>query len=238
MIRYHHQNMSRGRLPLWRYGRAWLGPLHWGWHAFMRTELLSISARRWGVAVYLLWFGFYIGDRGDHDNRGRWELSFHDGCLWFEHPWVRQDGWCRSDPWWRKQVVLHVADWLFGKRRYESRIVETSVVFVPMPEGCYRAIAEREVGVWRRRWYMPLIRRDTWNIKIPGGIPFAGKGESSWNCGDDALHSMSGGLITRLEERIGQVVESVLTSRARNGFDSLLTGEHPSIVVNMSRCSE
>ncbi len=26
---YHHQNLSDGKQPLWRHGRAWWGPLAW-----------------------------------------------------------------------------------------------------------------------------------------------------------------------------------------------------------------
>lgn len=230
MSRYHHQNLTDGKLPLWRYGRAWWGRLHWGWHAFHRTELLSVSVRKWGFSIYLRAFGFYFGDNRDYsEERGRWQISWNDGCLWLEHPWVRQDGWVRSDPWWKKMAVLHVVDWLLGRSRCEHTTGKPVEVFVPLPEGSYRAIATPETYVWRRRFYVPLRRRDDVRLDIPGGIPFSGKGENSWDCGDDGLFGCGGDTI---EDAIAQAVKSVLRARRRYGHDSKGTGRAPAVVLN------
>mgnify|MGYP000629700480 FL=1 len=220
-------------MPLWRDGRAWWGPLHWGWFAFKRTQLVSFSVRRWSVAIYLRWFGLHFGlrDDGDYD-APRWEVSWHDGCFWLEHPWVRQDGWCRSDPWWRKQIVLRVADWLLGRTRFEGVKDAEVECLVPMPEGCYMAKAKRETCAWRRRWYWPALRQVRWTIDIPGGIPFAGKGENSWDCGDDGLWGLSGPGMDTLPNAIGAVVASVLRSRDRRGLDSKRTGAAAAVVLN------
>lgn len=231
MSRYHHQNLTDGKLPLWRYGRAWWGRLHWGWNLFWPTSLLLFGIGRRGCCLYLRWFGFYLqwSPSDDFCDRGRWEISWHGGCLWLEHPWVRQDGWCRDDPWWRKQCVLHVVDWLIGRDRCETTKGQPVEVFVPMPEGCYRAIATPETYVWRRRFYVPLRRRDDVRLDIPGGIPFSGKGENSWDCGDDGLFGCGGDTI---EDAIAQAVKSVLRARRRYGHDSKGTGRAPAVVLN------
>jgi hypothetical protein len=233
-VRYHHQNLTDGRLPLWRYGRAWWGALHWGWYCFHRTDLLLLSVRRWGFSVYLRGlFGFHFGVKDeDSDERGRWQVSWSDGSLRLEHPWCRQDGWDSRDPWWRNAIRLRFSDWIFGKWSYGGRVIETRDVLIPMPEGCYRAVAKHEIATWRRRFGIVWRRRDSWNIDIPGGIPFSGKGENSWDCGDDGLFGLGGGISVTLEERIGEIVASVLKSRSRHGHDAAGTGRVPLRIVN------
>lgn len=219
---YHYQNLTDGKLPLWRSGRAWWWKIGWEWHLFRRYSALGVGAGSKHLSIRLPGFQLYVHSR-DHDGweSRQFEVAVHDGCVWIEHPWIRSGGeWRRDDPWWKKQIVLHVSDWLLGRVRHESREIEHREVFVPMPEGCYRAKARREVSTWRRRWYVPAKTRDSWWVEIPGGIPFAGKGENSWDCGDDGLWGTGGTDGMTLEETIGCVVGSVLRSRKRYGHDS------------------
>ncbi len=137
--------------------------------------------------------------------------------------------WRRDDPWWRKDIVLHVVDWLIGRARCTTTKGEPSRVVIPMPEGSYLANATTESRVWRRRWYWPDRRHDSVWIDIPGGIPHSGKGENSWDCGDDGLFGTGG---DTLEEAIANVVRSVLKSRRRYGHDSKATGRTPSVILN------
>jgi hypothetical protein len=91
-------------------------------------------------------------------------------------------------PWltsgWRWSVDLR--DAIFGRSVVEKRDAETSQVEVLMPEGRYPATVTVERWRWKRprwpwaRWYWRA------SIDIPGGIGVAGKGENSWDCGDDA----------------------------------------------------
>jgi hypothetical protein len=233
-VSYHHQNLSDGKLPLWRAGRAWWWKFGWEWHLFRRWGACGVAVGAKHLSIRLPGFQFYLHGR-DHDawEPREFEVSVHDGCLWIEHPWIRGGGeWRSSDPWWKKQIVLHVKDWLLGSVRYEKRDVESCEVFVPMPEGSYRATAKREVATWRRRWYVPKQTRDSWWVDIHGGIPFAGKGENSWDCGDDGLWGTGGRDGMTLGETIGHVVGCVLRSRERRGHDSKGTGRRPAIVLN------
>lgn len=231
-MHYHSQNLTDGRLPKWRYGRAWLGSLSLGWNIFYRTNLCLAKIGARGFAVYFFWFGFYLSwSRREDDGEfcRHFEVSIHDGNVWIEHPWVRADEWRSRDPWWRKQIVLRVGDWILGKQRCEVTKGTPVEVFVPMPEGSYRAIATPETMIWRRRFYVPMRRRDDVTIDIPVGIPFAGKGENSWDCGDDGLFGTSGDTV---DDAISNCVRSALRQRRRRGHDIHGTGKSPAIIVD------
>lgn len=173
---HHHQNLTDGKLPLWRHGRAWWRWLAWEWSLFRRTG--------WGVSVGLDRFsvrvGFaslYVNMRRSEDSWGReFSIRIHDGIIWIDHPWVRRMEWRSSDPWWKKTIKLRVEDWILGSARCERTEGEPFPVYVPMPEGSYLATATPETFVWRRRFYVPERRRKSVTLNIPGGIPHAGKG--------------------------------------------------------------
>lgn len=227
------RNESDGKLPTWRKGRlfAWSW-LRIEWAAFCRHSLnAAISAGATGFHAAAPWFYLFVNWRDDEDrDRGCFEVRWADGTLRFEHPWVRDD-WRSDDPWWRKAIRIPIADWLLGRVRYESTEGEPCEVFVPMAEGCYLATAKSVVHTHRRRWYWPAGRFETWKIDIPGGIPFSGKGENSWDCGDDGLFGISCPATT-VEEAIGHTVASVLRSRARHGHDCKNTGREPVRICN------
>lgn len=227
-MRYHHQNLTDGRLPLWRHGRAWWGPIGWEWSCFMRGGFgVALGARSAHVRLGL--FSFYVHGNNSDYRRGSFSIRFADGIIWIGHPWVRQMEWRSADPWWKKTIALHVSDWLLGRSHCEITKGPSSTVYVPLPEGSYRATATPETFIWRRRFYVPMRRRDSVNLHIEGGIPYSGKGENSWDCGDDGLWGIGG---DTLEEAIGNAVAAVLKSRRRHGHDSKGTGRRPAIVLN------
>lgn len=223
-MRWHTQNLSYDRFPTWRNGRGWYGPLHLEWSAFRDTGLLSGGVWFAGFRLYAKWFGLFVnvGDT-ERDPRG-WSLSWSDGTLRLSHPWVRQMEWRSADPWWKKDISLRIVDWLIGRARCETRTGESREVVVPMTEGSYRAIAQHKTYIWRRRWYWPESRRDSVTLDIPKGIPFAGKGENGWDCGDDGLFGCGGDSV---EDAIANAVRSVMRSRRKYGHDSRGTGRTP-----------
>lgn len=231
-MHYHRQNLSYDRLPLWRHGRAWWGRLGWEWSLLRRTSLLGASIGRRGASLRLPGFSIYVHDNhSENYSDGRFGLTWSDGCLRLEHPWIRQMEWRSDDPWYRKQVRLPLVDWLIGRARCEVTDGEPFAVVVPMPEGSYAATAQPKTYIWRRRWYWPLLRRDSVSLDIPGGIPFAGKGENGWDCGDDGLWGTSG---DTTEKAIANAVESVLKSRRKYGHDSKGTGRAPVLAHSAS----
>lgn len=228
-MRWHTQNLSDRRMATWRHGRGWFGPVHLEWSAFRASGLLLAGVWWAGFKVYLPWFSLFV--RVGERRRGKWSVSWSGGTLRLSHPWVREMEWHSADPWWKKDISLRVVDWLIGRSRCETREGERREVFVPMPEGSYRAVARDETRIWRRRWYWPELRRDSVWLDIPGGIPFAGKGENDWDCGDDGLFGIGGDSV---EEAIANAVSSVLRSRRRYGHDSRGTGRVPALAPTPS----
>lgn len=233
-MNYHHQNLTDGELPLWRHGRAWLGPLAWEWGFFRRASSLGVSLGSRSFSIRVPWLiSLYVHARDDDAfSRREFEIRVNDDCVWISHPWVRQMEWRSDDPWWRKDIVLHVVDWLIGKARYEDVKGQPFRVVVPMPEGCYYAQATPSTSTWTRRWYWPKKTRKSVSLHIPGGIGHSGKGENSWDCGDDGLWGCGG---DDVYAAIARAVESVLHSRRRYGFDSKDTGREPTTVLNADR---
>jgi len=83
-------------------------------------------------------------------------------------------------------------------------------------DGCYPATVRFFESTWKRPrwpWSKKIVRAD---IYPDTPIPYPGKGENSWDCDEDATHSM----MTAEETELGAVVamvESVLRSRYRHG---------------------
>lgn len=122
----------------------------------------------------------------------------------------------RGMPWWKTTQAFHIDDWVLGRRVHT--LVEHSKhdVLIPMPEGSYPAIVTVQTRTWKRpRWPFPLVRKEC-SVEIPGGIPHEGKGENSWDCGEDGLWGC-GSSGHDLAKAIAHTVESVLGSRQRYG---------------------
>ena len=84
-----------------------------------------------------------------------------------------------------------------------------------MPEGAYKATVEMFWGIWKRpRWVAKKILRA--NVEIPSGIPKNGKGENSWDCGEDATFGITMPA-KNVENAIGKTVESCLRDRKKYG---------------------
>lgn len=140
-------------------------------------------------------------------------ISFHDGTLYWDL-WTDPDGWTNKRPRWRDGHVNFV-DLLFGKTDYVSHVVARDVIVVPMPEGKYTGDCTLTEDVWTRpRGVARRVRRAHIDMKEP--IPFPGKGENSWDCGDDALHGLTTEART-FGDAIGAVVRDVMNSRFRHG---------------------
>lgn len=85
--------------------------------------------------------------------------------------------------WWDKlkDLILGRTLCTTDKRWPESGFVE-------MPEGKYPAKFTFVTRCWTRpRSPFHKIRKST-DVEIEMGIPFSGKGENSWDCGEDALY--------------------------------------------------
>lgn len=159
-------------------------------------------------------------------------LSTMDGALLW-NLWKDPDSWSSTDPWW-KGGILNPVDILFGQmERTRHRRLDRTKFTIPMPEGDYPAVATLYRSEFTRpRWpfrFGPLhMVLTVGEVEIADGVPFPGKGENSYDCGDDALYSWNGPAES-LEDAIGKTIASVLrTRRKRSGSYWFGQGEPPS----------
>lgn len=159
----------------------------------------------------------YRGARSYWRTSGR-DIGFriHDGALWLEL-WNDPMEWSSRDPkWWH--YTIHPMDLIFGRMKHSDGIVfDKQDVLIPTPEGGYPATITMREEVWKRpRWFAKKLRRAHIEMKEGFAIPFPGKGESEWDCGEDATHSMCCVADSVLDGMIA-MTRSVMQSRIRYG---------------------
>lgn len=218
----HSQNLTDGRLPLWRHGRAWAGRWRACWTIFYSPSF-GLGLYKGGIIgdgdeiliqISLLIFSLWISyDCKRQLKQRELSLSIHHWGLWL-NLFTTDEDWIRDRPWHRNTIHISLIRWLIGKPVYTCTVVPHDDVLIPMPEGCYKAKAKLEKRVWRY-WFGYIIRREGWWFDIEGGIPFQGKGENSWDCGPDALCGCGG--TGTIEEVIGKTVAKALENRLRYG---------------------
>lgn len=156
-------------------------------------------------------------------------VTVHHGALWWHlwmHPMGGLDGYGGKRPRWR-DGNFDPLDFLFGTYKSETEtLIEPFDVSVPMPEGVYPAkLKQEEHRVKRRRWPRWPFNRTwvSWDFEIDCGIPYYGKGENSWDCGDDGTFGLHFSVkqARTAPEAIGYLVGTVLRSRDRYGPKSL-----------------
>lgn len=153
-------------------------------------------------------------DMGWRFKRNReYSVRIFDNTIWFacgRNP----DEWRKGQPWYW-DFNFCPADFFLGRPKYSSKVLSEHNVVIPMPEGCYDATIKLEESTWKRpRWFKRTLRRA--DIEIPKGIGYPGKGENSWDCGDDAMFGLTCPA-ENLSEAIGKAVSSVLESRLKYG---------------------
>lgn len=156
-----------------------------------------------------------VGKTDINDRYGGREvtLSFHEATFYW-HLWTDPGGWTNKRPFWRDGNFC-LPDFVLGKAKYSHHVLRTEEILVPMPEKGYRGRCELAEDVWARpRWFARRLRRA--HVEMTEPVPFPGKGENSWDQGDDACFGMTCPAATA-EEAIAEIVKSVLTSRRRHG---------------------
>lgn len=129
------------------------------------------------------------------------EMGYNPKARWREQcwSWKRFIGWEPEHVRWETLEVVHTV--------------------VPMPEGTYDATVEIKRGTWKRRRlfaWCPSVHRFSSEITPDRPIPVPGKGENSWDCGDDAIHSSSGPGRT-VHEAVSRLVDSAYHQRINYG---------------------
>lgn len=145
-------------------------------------------------------------------------VRVHNWAVWWS-VWSPMGEWHSKCPKWRE------GSWhpLGHHHRQSETEVERRDVVVHMPERGYRGTAVRTLTTWGFERLPRLFDRQMSHVEIKMAegeqIPFPGKGENSWDCGEDATYSASGPART-IEEAVGNLIGSTLERRRRHGGEN------------------
>lgn len=156
------------------------------------------------------------GCKWPREYRKGWTLDWHYWQRWWGSP--DGDDGNRVFFCWREAVL----DWAFGKTVcVHERSERVHAITISLPEGDYQATARYERRVWLRpRWPFHKMRLST-NVDLEVGLPFEGKGENAWDCGEDGIYGYGvEGHDLELASRRG--AEITLERRAKYGTPSRL----------------
>jgi hypothetical protein len=152
---------------------------------------------------------------GEKYGNGRcFELYWFEGSL-NVHLWSDPMEWRSRDPWWWS-FTINPADLILGRRQYSERVLREDVRPLVMPERAYPVEIKLVEATWKRpRWFFPekIVRA---HIEIEGGVPVPGKGENSWDCGEDATFGLTCPANT-FDEALSKLYASVMRDRERHG---------------------
>ena len=235
-MHFHWQNLNEdrdGNPKGWPWhGRAWLEigslSLTLEWSAWTRFAHGYVNASgedglKFGAALppVALWLGVRT------PRLSRWlhsalrydgcEIGWHvfDGALRWRL-WADPDSWEHDRPRWR-DGSFNVVDAVLGKEVLTTRPVEARDVVIPLPERGYRATVQIEDRIVSRvRWFARTWRGSHVRMHDGEQLPIPGKGENSWDCGNDAIYAQSN-QADSVEQAVARIVESVLRVRQQRG---------------------
>ncbi len=234
---YHSQNLKKeDHDNTWFNRRCWIGDepqLHFqlvapGKGISFTIELNHYGDTAIGGRIGLFFFTLYWGidwrplyrllekftrRRDQKYTNGRtMGFSIDSQCMYLELWNDPMEHRGRDPKWWRMSTYWHD---ITGRPKYHEKTLEEREVMIPMPEKSYPATAILKL-VWWSRPFLPTKFMKRVEIKIPEGIPFPGKGENSWDCGDDAAYGMTTES-NSIAFGVGKLVGSVLHDRIRYG---------------------
>lgn len=213
-----------------RHGRAWLHVwnvvIHWCWLFGGCSFRIGFSANTHDDDLTLRFcipgFSFYWGFEGvfprkwkTHDLGRSCGIAIHGGALWVDF-WRDENGWSRDMPWYAKGWNFDPADFFLGRRKYEERTLDGRPADITMPEGSYPVTIRLYEATWKRpRWPFPLrlLRAE---VKSESGVPIPGKGENSWDCGEDAIFGSTFPCAS-FTEAVASFTHNILSTRGKHG---------------------
>lgn len=234
---FHWQSLAEKSRRQWKYahGRFWMTVFayvfHVEWHLWSNhchisadvggdEEQLQVSC---AVPPFAIWCSIQAPHRKCWlrrivpERQREMQLSLFEWSIRLVL-WGREHEWRRDDPWWVRGVHLDLKDLFLGKTKYTS--TETAPqqrIEIPLDGRTYHGIAKFERCTWKRRWWFTKTRDSVWIDMVQGdGLPHAGKGESAWNCGDDALcgWGVNG---TSVTDAVQHGIDTVMDYRKRYG---------------------
>jgi hypothetical protein len=115
------------------------------------------------------------------------------------------------------KLRFRLRDRLLGKKKYVKETLQQKDVSIPMDGREYLGTWELTRETWKRpRWpFRSHERVGSW-IEVPHPPAFAGKGENSYDCGDDGIFGCGSGSITPAGA-VGDYIMRVMKARERYG---------------------
>ena len=108
--------------------------------------------------------------------------------------------------------------WLLGREQYEEVVLDSKPIVVEMDGRRYEGTWKLErYARTRPRWRWPYGVSVGSHVVMPDPPRFAGKGENSWDCGDDGIFGMGSREVTPAGA-VGDYVKAVLKRRERYGM--------------------
>lgn len=161
--------------------------------------------------------------RGQYEHQGLHRsvgVRIFDWAAWIDL-WNDPEESRHGDPWYWRLILRpsKILDLLFGRQKFEKRILRELAVLVPMPERAYPGKAVEELSTWTRPRFpwRPLSERVVRvSVEVPGGVPVPGKGENAWDCGPDAIYAQSSSATT-VEQAIANFTAAALCQRMKRG---------------------
>lgn len=125
----------------------------------------------------------------------------------------------RKKKWLGWSYWIQPRDLILGRTDYQSEVIETKTAEVPMPEATYPATVTIHKDIrTRKHWpfrLWPDVKLSA-RIEVEGGVPVPGKGENSWDCGEDAIFS-TGSSTPTVSAAVASLVSSALRTRENYG---------------------
>jgi hypothetical protein len=153
----------------------------------------------------------------EHPRERELSLKAHNGLICW-NLWTATMGY-NPKAKWREQCWSWKRFIGWTPNHVEWKTLDVVRTVVPMPEGTYDATVEIKRGTWKRRrlfFWWPAIHHFDYDITPDRPIPVPGKGENSWDCGDDAIYSSSGSGRT-VHAAVSSLVDSVYRQRTQYG---------------------
>lgn len=246
-MRFWSQNLNEDRFGRIKGSKLWHGraTLHFDNRMAEYTHWLESFRWEWQLGQRRFCFiGLDVNDYNDEELTFKLAVPFLFS-LWFHVCFRRPKWWPRSSrefelgirledfavawnlgcdpmggypcrPWFSS---FNVVDFLVGHTKHAEQTIEERDVLVPMPEGTYPAKAKLFESTWKRARWPKAKRLIRVSIDMERGIPFPGKGESEWDCGQDATYGITCPA-NSIEEGVGELIASILQRRRRYGGPS------------------
>lgn len=201
-------------LQICRHCGSYGGAIQWGGQeTLIAGHVLAGVGMFWSWSPPFSWLRHVPKTGQYHEIAREIALTWHDEILWWRFLCPTM-GSSRD----RFRHEFHVGNWFLGRPRYTCQVLEENIpVSITIDQwdgdGPYTGKARREHCEWKRRFSTKRV--DDFVVDMdPPGLPFPGKGENSWDCGDDAIYGFGG---VSLEAAIAKNVADVKRYRQRYG---------------------